>query len=165
MLNLKSTFQYLLIRLITLIILSSSHSVFAQQTAPVLNELKRPTISAKTKATPEAKKQAAIDSVCRHILNITNTFEADKTLPTPQLGRLYACKIRSAWELPNNTAGQTAKVKIQLDSDGDVLSTEIQSNSKEMQDSIRQAILKSAPYPYLKFEHDPKFISITFTAK
>ena len=46
----------------------------------------------------------------------------------------------NAWYVPPHSSGQTAKVKIQLDLDGNVLSIEIQSNSKEMQDSIRRAI-------------------------
>ncbi|WP_111892109.1 TonB C-terminal domain-containing protein [Acinetobacter sp. MB5] len=161
MLNLKSTFRYFSIALITCINLGSSYSVSAQQTASIPNQLK-PT---KMRATPETKKQANIDAACRHTLNLKNTLETDEELSPPQLAQLYKCKIRAAWDVPDNTAEQTAKVKIQLDSSGNVLSTEIQSNSKEMQDGIRQAILQSAPYPYSKSNKYPNIIYITFTAK
>ncbi|MHA3079919.1 TonB C-terminal domain-containing protein [Acinetobacter sp. ANC 5502] len=78
---------------------------------------------------------------------------------------LYRRKIINAWNVPPHSSKQTAKVKIQLDSDGNVLSTEIQSNSKEMQDSIRQVILQSAPYPLPGAIQYRQFFYITFTAK
>lgn len=114
------------------------------------------------KGNTRSKKQASIDATCRHTLHLTNKLETDEELSTSQLAQLYTCKIHAAWDVPNNTAGQTAKAKIQLDLDGNVLSIDIQSNSPEMQDSIRQAILKSAPYPT---PSELKIIYITFTAK
>ncbi|WP_374252430.1 TonB C-terminal domain-containing protein [Acinetobacter brisouii] len=158
MFHLKPVFQYFSITLITCINLSVSYSVSAQQTASIPNQLK-PT---KIKATPEAKKQANIDATCRHTLHLTNTLETDEELSTSQLAQLYTCQIHAAWDVPNNTAGQTAKAKIQLDSDGNIFSIDIQNNSQEMQDSIRQAILKSAPY---STPSELKIIYITFTAK
>lgn len=71
----------------------------------------------------------------------------------------------NAWNVPPHSSEQTAKVKIQLDLDGNVLSIEIQSNSKEMQDIIRQAILQSAPYPLPDAIQYRQFFYITFTAK
>lgn len=158
MFHFKSAHHYLLIGFITCLSLSACYSVSAQQIASIPNQLK-PT---KIKATPEAKKQANIDATCRHTLHLTNTLETDEELSTSQLAQLYTCQIHAAWDVPNNTAGQTAKAKIQLDSDGNIFSIDIQNNSQEMQDSIRQAILKSAPYPT---PSELKIIYITFTAK
>ena len=150
--------QPFFIRFSACIILVLNSSLYAE---PII----KPSVFAKMQANSEAKKQARIDAECRHWLNITTTAEADQTLPTPQLRKLYTCKITSAWEVPSNSAGQSVKVSIQIDSEGNVLSTEIQSHSKKMQDSIRQAILQSAPYPLPKTMQYREFIYITFTAK
>ncbi|MHA3102972.1 TonB C-terminal domain-containing protein [Acinetobacter sp. ANC 3791] len=143
--NLKSTFQYLSIILITLIILSSSHPVFAKQTTSILEASEQPQANTPQQIVREATKQT--DTNIKHQEGFNTKLTATEIEAIQAWKNLYRRKIMNAWNIPPHSSGQTAKVKIQLDSDGNVLSTEIQSNSKEMQDSIRQAILQSAPYP------------------
>ena len=161
--NLKSTFQYLSPRLITLIILSSGHSVFAEQSTSILE--------ASEHSQEKTQQQTARETIKQTDTNIKHPEGFNTKLTTAEIEaiqawkNLYRRKIMNAWNVPPHSSGQTAKVKIQLDLDGNVLSIDIQSNSKEMQDSIRQAILQSAPYPLPDAIQYRQFFYITFTAK
>ncbi|MHA3059874.1 TonB C-terminal domain-containing protein [Acinetobacter sp. ANC 4636] len=161
--NLKSTFQYLSTHLITLIILSSSHSVFAKQTTSILEASEQPQANTPQQTAREAIKQT--DTNIKHPEGFNTKLTAAEIEAIQAWKNLYRRKIINAWNVPPHSSEQTAKVKIQLDSDGNVLSTEIQSNSKEMQGSIRQAILQSAPYPLPDAIQYRQFFYITFTAK
>ncbi|PVZ88657.1 hypothetical protein C9426_07485 [Serratia sp. S1B] len=160
--NLKSTFQYLSTYLITLIILSSGHSVFAEQTTS-LEASEQPQANTQQQTAREATKQT--DTNIKHPEGFNTKLTTAEIEAIQAWKNLYRRKIINAWNVPPHSSGQTAKVAIQLDSKGNVLNIEIQNSSKEMQDSIRQAILKSAPYPLPDAIQYRQFFYITFTAK
>ena len=163
MLNLKSTFQYLSTRLMTLIILSSSHSVFAKQTTSILEASEQPQANTPQQIVREATKQT--DTNIKHPEGFNTKLTTAEIEAIQAWKNLYRRKIINAWNVPPHSSGQTAKVAIQLDSKGNVLNIEIQNSSKEIQGSIRQAILQSVPYPLPAAIQYRQFFYITFTAK
>lgn len=71
--------------------------------------------------------------------------------------------IYANWNVPENSAHQTAKVVFSLDKSGNILDIVVNSNDENFKTSLIQALQKSSPLPPPPLEHYDTFKRMNFS--